>query len=177
MDYTYGVPLYEKKDIEKAFMYLHLDDEYGAMPASLFEEFLNVTANERSANITITMANMKKVHDYSFKYIFPYIMNIFKYKGYSNFGFTDVAGLRIAAYNQYIGNQVIEANIARNYWSSDISWFYYTPKANDNFEQVINTKPYRNCITRSHGDIYIQLCPSSDFSLIYDFYDDICKYL
>lgn len=177
MDYTYGIPLYEGKDIERAFSYFHLGDEYAAMPANLFGDFLDATGNERIRNITVTMANMRRVHDYSFKYIFPYIMEIFKYKGYTDYGVTDVAGRNIGGYIQHIGNKRIEANIAQNYWSSDISWFHYAPKPDDRFEQVINTKPYRDCIMKSRGKIYIQLCPSSDFGLIYDFYDDICKYL
>lgn len=177
MDFTYGVPLFEKKDVERAFAFYHFGDEMAPVPFDLLDNFFEVTGDSKLRSAVVAMANMRKVHDYSFRHIFPFIMEIFKYKGYTNYGFTDVGGHQITVYAQHLGIRNLERNMTKYYWNNDISWFFYTPKPNETFEQMIKTGPYKDRIKEHHGVLYIQLCPTSDFCLIYDFYDDICKYL
>lgn len=180
MNSFYGYRLFTSVDFKKAFNYLFHDTEseyISKQDRGLFDLYDNDTWR----SYMLIRANMKKVQNICNNKIIPllgYILdNLGQDHGFIIFNPTIIS----SSFNPFVisPNDIMTKVmnfIMNEMFNMPAIWIQFPKFSSTELQQIINLKYKKLVDITEDGSTYLQLLPQEDFSLIYDFINDICRY-
>jgi hypothetical protein len=178
MNFTYSYQLFERQDTIRAFNYLRYDYDYLTIDKADVERFQKLVRTHDDVTYLILAANMKKVQDICVDKLLPYLSLFFDGIGQKH-GYVIFNPTRILnAYNPFQVGTIdkIIPYIRDEMYNMPNLWIYFEGFVSDTLEQIINLKYHKYVFKSDNGRTYLRLTPQCDFSLVYEFIDDMFLY-
>ena len=183
MNYMYGFPLFTSKETKEAFNYLKYSDESNSIILdSDMQEYklLSTEISDRDSKL-IMLANAKRVQNILVDKFLPELSVILKTAGQEH-GFVTFSSQTILSNInpffrfRYISNETYTRLIyflhEENRSMSGI-WIYFDGFINKELEHIIKLKYKAFMLEGNDGKVYVKLSPDENFSLVFDFIDDV----
>ena len=183
MNFTYGFPLYSLKETKQAFNYLKYSDEDNSiieLSDKVEYELLSNDLYDRGTKL-VMMANTKKVQNIVVDKMLPELSVILTAAGQKHGIVSFSSNAILSNLNpfvsfSYITNEFYEKIIyylhEENRSMSSI-WIYFDGFINKDLEHIIKLKYNAFMLEGNDGKVYIKISPDENFSLIFDFIDDV----
>lgn len=183
MDFTYGFPLYTLRESKQAFNYLKYYDENNSIiddSDRLEYELLSNNIFGRNKRL-IMLANSKRVQDVVANKLLPKLSAILTAAGQKHGIIFFPSCIILDNLNPfvsfgYISNELYEKILVylhEENRSMSAIWIYFDGFINKELEHIIKLK-YNSFMLKGNDDkVYIKILPDENFSLIYDFIDDV----
>ena len=183
MNFTYGFPLYTLKETKQAFNYLKYSDEDNSIIDDcdkLEYELLSDKLFERNARL-VMLANSKRVQDIVINKLIPRLSVILTTAGQKHGIVTFSSNTILSNLNPFvsfghISNEFYQKLIVylhEENRSMSAIWMYFDEFINKELEHIIKLK-YKTFMLEGNDDkVYIKISPDENFSLIFDFIDDV----
>ena len=183
MNFTYGFPLYTMKELKQAFNYLKYSDENNSIidPMDKMEyDLLTSELFERDRRL-VMLANTKKVQNIVVDKILPELSVILTAAGQKHGIVSFSSNAILSNLNPfvsfgYISNELYEKIIYylhEENRSMSAIWIYFDEFINKGLEHIIKLKYNQFMLKGNDGKVYIKISPDENFSLIFDFVDDV----
>lgn len=184
MNFMYGFPLYESKESKKAFNYLKYSDENNnsLCPYDNSEYYLLSNTDQKKLKL-ILLANSKKVQNILVDKLLPELSIILTAAGQKH-GFVAMNGGSMASYLNPFVSHGISSELYEDFMlyihkkmrSMSALWIYFDGFINKELEHIIKLKYNEFILEGDDGKTYVLLSPDENFSLVYDFIDDVMYY-
>ena len=180
MNKFFGYGLFTSSDFRKAFNYIFYDNESEYIhqkDRSIFDLYNTDTWRQ----YMIIRANMKKVQNICNDKIIPLLGYIFRNIGqeYSFIIFNPtIISSTLNPFTMRSDSPMLKIMnyIMNELFNVPAVWIQFPHFSSVELEQIINLKYKSLAVKTEDGSTYLQLMPQEDFSLIYDFVNDICRY-
>ena len=183
MNFTYGFPLYTMKETKQAFNYLkYLDENNSIIERSdqVEYELLSSELLDRDKRLVI-LANSKKVQNIIVDRILPELSVILSAAGQKHGIVSFSSNAILSNLNPFvafshISNELYQKIICylhEENMSMSAIWIYFDGFINKELEQIIKLKYNAFMLEGIDDKVYIKISPDENFSLIFDFVDDI----
>ena len=183
MNFTYGFPLYTIKETKQAFNYLKYSDEDNSI-INVYDqteyELLSSDMFERNSRL-VMLANTKKVQNIVVDKMIPELSVILTAAGQEHgivsFSSNAILGnLNPFVSFGHISNELytkIVCYLHEENRSMSAIWIYFDGFINKELEHIIKLKYNQFMLEGNDGKVYIKISPDENFSLIFDFIDDV----
>lgn len=183
MNFMYGFPLYTLKETKQAFNYLKYSDEDNSIidqQDQMEYELLSTDLFDRNAKL-VMMANSKRVQNILCERLLPELSKVLTLAGQKHGIVSFSSNAILSCLNPFvafghISNELYQKLIIylheENRSMSSV-WIYFDGFINKELEHIIKLK-YNAFMLKGNDDkVYIKLSPDENFSLVYDFIDDV----
>lgn len=183
MNFTYGFPLYTMKEKRQAFNYLKYSDEDNSIievQDQVEYELLSSELFDRDRRL-VMLANTKKVQNIVVDKILPELSVILTAAGQKHGIVSFSSNAILSNLNPFvafghISNELYQKIICylhEENRSMSAIWIYFDGFINKELEHIIKLK-YNQFVLEGNDDkVYVKISPDENFSLIFDFVDDV----
>lgn len=174
MNYLYKYPLFERKDHRRAFNYLFANNESDTIDYYFRDEYMHITETASVDGICVT-ANMKKIEDIACSQLLPQLTVILNLVGQKHDYVIFNPNMILNARNPFCESTIdkILPYISDEMFNMSMISIRFDGFVNKDLEQIIKSKYSEYILQDEKNRTYVKLGPMCDFSMLYDFIDDI----